>query len=206
MADTYTTNLNLKKPGYDSYADIKDLNDNFDKIDTAIANAGSVKSVNGKTGDVVLSASDIGAATVESVGQLSQQKVDKANVVNNFTTTAEGYVADARALKVLNDKLARTGYTPTFIGCTNNNVICYKIAGLVLVSGRFDVGESAITGVTNFISGLPVGGPNMDILALDMSSNGEHVRVQFAGTAIRTVYTTLKANQQYSINLVYVAD
>ena len=30
-------------------------------------------------------------------------KVDKANVVNNFTTTDEGFVADARALKVLND-------------------------------------------------------------------------------------------------------
>lgn len=30
-------------------------------------------------------------------------KVDKANVVNNFTTTEEGYVADARALKTLND-------------------------------------------------------------------------------------------------------
>lgn len=36
MADTYTPNLNLKKPGYDSPADIKDLNDNFDKIDTSI--------------------------------------------------------------------------------------------------------------------------------------------------------------------------
>lgn len=36
MADTYTTNLNLKKPGYDSPADIKDLNDNFDKIDTSV--------------------------------------------------------------------------------------------------------------------------------------------------------------------------
>lgn len=33
MPDTYTPNLNLKKPGYDSPADIKDLNDNFDKID-----------------------------------------------------------------------------------------------------------------------------------------------------------------------------
>lgn len=38
MADTYTTNLNLKKPGYDSAADIKDINDNMDKIDTAYAN------------------------------------------------------------------------------------------------------------------------------------------------------------------------
>lgn len=32
-------------------------------------------------------------------------KVDKASIVNNFTTTEEGFVADARALKVLNDNL-----------------------------------------------------------------------------------------------------
>ena len=32
-----------------------------------------------------------------------QKKVEKANVVNNFTTTQEGYVADARALKTIAD-------------------------------------------------------------------------------------------------------
>ena len=33
-------------------------------------------------------------------------KVDKSSVVNNYTTTEEGYVADARALKALSDKMA----------------------------------------------------------------------------------------------------
>lgn len=182
MAETYTSNLELVKPDYDSPADISVINSNMDKIDAAFKNVDAT-SLNGKDADEYL---------------------QKSQVVNNFTTTAEGYVADARALKVLNDKLTRTEHTPTFIGCTNNNVTCYKVAGLALVSGRFDVGESNITGITNFISGLPVGGPNIDILALDMTSNGEHVRVQFLSSAIRTVYTTLKANQQYSINLVYM--
>ena len=36
-------------------------------------------------------------------GYVDANKVDKTNVVNNFTTTEEGYVADARALKILND-------------------------------------------------------------------------------------------------------
>ncbi len=36
-------------------------------------------------------------------GYVDTNKVAKSSVVNNFTTTAEGYVADARALKVLND-------------------------------------------------------------------------------------------------------
>ena len=37
MADTYTTNLNLKKPGYDSPADIADINANMDKIDNSVS-------------------------------------------------------------------------------------------------------------------------------------------------------------------------
>lgn len=36
-------------------------------------------------------------------GYVDTNKVDKSNVVNNFTTTASGNVADARALKTLND-------------------------------------------------------------------------------------------------------
>lgn len=33
----YTTNLNLKKPEYSDTADIEDLNDNFDAIDSALS-------------------------------------------------------------------------------------------------------------------------------------------------------------------------
>lgn len=36
-------------------------------------------------------------------GYVDENKVDKSRVVNNFTTTEEGFVADAMALKVLND-------------------------------------------------------------------------------------------------------
>jgi hypothetical protein len=43
--------------------------------------------------------------TVESdVESLKTGKVNKTDVVNDFTTTAEGKVADARTVKVLNDK------------------------------------------------------------------------------------------------------
>lgn len=47
MADTYTTNLNLKKPGYDSPADIAVINANMDKIDAAYKKVDAVK-LNGK--------------------------------------------------------------------------------------------------------------------------------------------------------------
>lgn len=36
---SYTENYNLKKPGYEDFGDIKDLNDNADKIDAAIKDA-----------------------------------------------------------------------------------------------------------------------------------------------------------------------
>lgn len=57
MPDTYTPNLNLKKPGYDSPADIKDLNDNFDKIDNSVGQL-SQQMVNYRTADNLLDNSD----------------------------------------------------------------------------------------------------------------------------------------------------
>ena len=39
-------------------------------------------------------------------GYVDTNKVDKDNVVNNFTTTEEGFVADARALKTLKDMIS----------------------------------------------------------------------------------------------------
>lgn len=44
-------------------------------------------------------------ATTQSVSRLKDEKVDKSSVINNFMTTQEGFVADARALKDLNDRM-----------------------------------------------------------------------------------------------------
>ena len=69
----------------------------------------AVKAVNGVTADdsgtVTLTPDDLGAATAEEVSQLKDEKVDKSSVVNNYMTTQEGFVADARALKDLNDRM-----------------------------------------------------------------------------------------------------
>lgn len=43
MADTYTPNLNLIKPGYDSPADIERFNENMDRIDAAFKTVDAVK-------------------------------------------------------------------------------------------------------------------------------------------------------------------
>jgi hypothetical protein len=53
-------------------------------------------------------------------GHPMENFVKKDDVVNNFTTTEEGFVADARALKVLNDSIA---YTPTTHDSGESNFI-----------------------------------------------------------------------------------
>lgn len=66
-------------------------------------------------------------------GYVDTNKVDKANVVNNFTTTEEGFVADARALKVLNDTFGvvqSTTYTSEYL---NTPIEFYKVGKVVFM-------------------------------------------------------------------------
>lgn len=86
MAETYTSNLGLTKPDYDSPADISVINSNMDKIDNAVANAGKVKSVNDKTGDVTLTAADVGALPSDGTA---------ANATQLNGNSAEFYAARA---------------------------------------------------------------------------------------------------------------
>ncbi|NLI90207.1 MAG: hypothetical protein GX366_07365 [Epulopiscium sp.] len=76
---SYTTNYDLKKPSPDEFYDVKDFNENWDKLDKAIGEKSDkeyvdnviegididvpVTSVNEKTGDVELGANDVGAVT-----------------------------------------------------------------------------------------------------------------------------------------------
>ena len=68
-------------------------------------------------------------------GYVDTNKVDKANVVNNFTTTEEGFVADARTLKVLNDKFTAVGFRQIEVFNKNNvlvnTLILHKIGRFV---------------------------------------------------------------------------
>ena len=67
----YTQNYNLKKPAEEDFYDVKDFNDNADIIDEKLKEIedeienieAPVTSVNGKTGDVELTAEDVGAET-----------------------------------------------------------------------------------------------------------------------------------------------
>ena len=82
--------------------------------------------------------SGLNAPTVDdeaaTKGYVDTNKVDKANVVNNFSTTEEGFVADARALKVLNDKFTAVDFQQINV-FNKNNVMTYAL--LFHKIGRF---------------------------------------------------------------------
>lgn len=95
--------------------------------------------------------------------------VQESQVVNNFTTTEEGFVADARALKELSDRIGSAGSEVEDITTTvenaslylRNTMGCKKLGRIVFVSGTVQVGSEAVSNKA-FRSGLPyyAGGVN----------------------------------------------
>lgn len=91
----------------------------YDALSTAQKNDGTVYFITDGNGAFPIAATvpaeDISGETSNVQDEL-QKKVEKADVVNNFTTTQEGYVADARALKTIADnyslKTDLTAYAP----------------------------------------------------------------------------------------------
>lgn len=80
---TTTTNLGLIKPELTDVADITAMNENWDKLDTELNDlkekGGAVKSVNGKTGEVELTAEDVGALSDEGGTLTGNLKISRAN-------------------------------------------------------------------------------------------------------------------------------
>lgn len=63
----------------------------------------------------------LNAPTADDEPATKGYAIAKANVVNNFTTTEEGFVADARALKVLNDNLNSASFISKHIIHVDNS-------------------------------------------------------------------------------------
>ena len=78
----------------------------YDALSTAQKNDGTVYFITDGNGAfptaATVPAEDTSGGTSNVQDEL-QKKVEKADVVNNFTTTQEGYAADARALKTIAD-------------------------------------------------------------------------------------------------------
>ena len=68
---------------------------------------------------------------------VDEKKVDKTSVVNNFTTTEPGFVADARTVKILNDNIGKISHIREL---NPGNVVditfgTYRTAALVFAVG-----------------------------------------------------------------------
>ena len=99
----YTTNYNLKKPGYNDTADVGDLNDNFDVIDTTMKSISDHAGAN--SGNISTLMSQVG-----SLDALKQPKTD-----NTLGTTAKTVAGAINELAI--DMARRTDLTckPYFI-------------------------------------------------------------------------------------------
>lgn len=90
-----TANYGLRKPDGNDAVNIEDLNYNADILDKKVkeveSNAGSVKSVNGKTGAVVLNAADIKTNSGTSVElQLADIIQQQKFYIKKFDTDENG--------------------------------------------------------------------------------------------------------------------
>lgn len=98
----------------DASVDALHREDSSIKDSVARLNAETIVSINAINASI--DAINENIDTVESdITALENGKVNKADVVNNLTTTDEGKVADARTVKALNDKfkIVRQTYTVT---------------------------------------------------------------------------------------------
>lgn len=78
----------------------------YDALSTAQKNDGTVYYItdgNGAFQTAATTPAEDTSGGTSNVQDELQKKVEKTDVVNNFTTTQEGYVADARALKTIAD-------------------------------------------------------------------------------------------------------
>lgn len=97
----YTQNYKLKKPGQEDFYNVDDFNSNADIIDQKLKEIEDktkniVTSVNGKTGEVELTAEDIGAETPAGAQEKAASAASAAlAAANDYTDQAVGQIATA---------------------------------------------------------------------------------------------------------------
>lgn len=146
--------------------------------------------------------SGIGSGTVTDIlSALNTGKFDKANVVNNLTTTTAGYALDAREGKTLADNVSTLNDA---IGATNSNLTTVRniVDALFyptkLVS-NINLNNYTGTAVYRLNGSITNGaGPSYGILVVLGANNGDHVRqIQFAD-ANNYIYTRVKYNGSWT--------
>ncbi|KAJ51103.1 hypothetical protein BD780_000225 [Clostridium tetanomorphum] len=133
-----TANYGLRKPDGNDAVNIEDLNYNADILDKKVkeveSNAGSVKSVNGKTGAVVLNAADIKTNSGTSVElQLADIIQQQKFYIKKFDTDENGI--DTRVEKyrlngtLLEKSVLSGGVSPNY---TTRTITFYTVNGITV--------------------------------------------------------------------------
>lgn len=111
---SFTEHYNLKKPGYDDFGDIADINGNFDIIDTALQEAKTA----GATAQTNLDTHTADKSNPHSVtkAQLGLGNVDNTSDVNKPVSTAQQAAITAVEKKIIGKSLAGEGFPLTYGG------------------------------------------------------------------------------------------
>ena len=107
----YTEHYNLKKPSYDDFGDVKDINDNFDKIDAGIENAKS----SGTTAQTNLNTHTTNKSNPHEVtkAQVGLGNVNNTSDADKPVSTAQQAAITAVENKIVGKSLAGQSVQPT---------------------------------------------------------------------------------------------
>lgn len=161
----HTTNYNLKKPGYNDFADIQDINDNMDTIDAAMVDfTGASSGAAGAKGFVPAPAAGDQNKYMRADGSWQAP-------VNNALATAAGGVLDARMGKTLKDQITtlNDALTPVYYaqsaldisnvatGITVNEYQITKVGKILFLDLNFSVSSDKAAGDLLFAITTPGG-------------------------------------------------
>lgn len=88
--------------------------------------------------------STIGGGTLSgAISTLNSGKINTSAIANNLTTTASGYVLDARQGKALNDKITKNVTVGSMVSLTNNVEYVASTDGYLFIHGEAGYGAYA---------------------------------------------------------------
>lgn len=132
--------------------------------------------------DSTVSPYSVHAVQNRAVARALDKKVDTSKIANNFTTTAEGFVADARAIKTLNDNIS--GINDNFSQYRNplvsagSSFICKVGIIKMLWLGQVAVQKNT----ENVLGTLPNPYTPRDRIELNINGNGRNYKLMISAS------------------------
>ena len=127
--------------------------------------------------DSTVSPYSVHAVQNRAVAKALEKKVDTSKIANNFTTTAEGFVADARAIKALNDNLSRINDSfsqyKNPLSSASSSFVCKVGIAKMLWLGQVAIQKNT----ENVLGTLPNPYTPRDRIELNINGNGRNYKL-----------------------------